>query len=369
MVETGNGDMKRLVVVVSLGLLCALAMGGVMLSATVGTVQADPPGVTYTPAGPDGWRVANMPAPVNEQALGVPGLFTVSVRTRPILDEWALPSVHPVARLLNTYWEVTAHPNRQLVAFNGQVTMDGEAQTANLPTQLSPQERADLAAKTGVKQHFKNGLSTLGHSLQMVPLSILCLPAIPLFVNEVQTQSRNRKEKVYTNRQTILLDEAWQQSGPYVQRVRSLQQQFTPNSGLYTAPVDANQGVYHVLPHKSYYDMDLTKRQVAFLPNAHPTLVFRFRLHQPFTAAQLDDLIEQERVATGKTIDTAITMKQPSSGPWVNPPSDRNTIALTNCEMRITALFTDVALQCSGETDSRTVAPLPTRLLGGTMHP
>jgi hypothetical protein len=291
----------------------------------------------------DGWQLLNAPAPVNRTDT-VPGLFSITLKTLPIDPEMASRDVHPLALVLNQYTQVTFTPNPNAVTGLTQVTLNGQANTANIVAQLAPEVHAQYRKEVGFWQRIKNGVTTVLHSVAIIPLSLLCLPLTPMFIGNVIDGSKERKQTIATKKQDMALATIWQNSQAFVERVEALQQQFDPEKPVET-PIN-------ILPYIKQFAFDFKRKQVAYLPEA-PALTMLLTFKQPVAQATLQQALKQSSLPLATSPDELVVNTHTTYLLEPNSPKPEGVFIKT-CQLTYLGNFNDAHLWCQGYKQTKT---------------
>lgn len=308
---------------------------------------------------PNGWQLVNPPKPVTLKNVGLPGVFTVSVETLPVVADLPAAGVHPIATVLNRYWAVTVHPDPAKALWNGHAEVDNQHQTANLTGLLTPAQRTQLIRTTGWGQRVINGTTTVAHAVMSIPLAVLCLPVVGMIVQNVVYESTWRKQEFYKNKQHLMLDDALQQASRLTSRIEALQQRYNDSPTLHRPNPYPTGNTIHILPSKEYYELDVARRRVRYKGEYRPMVAVRFGFKQAVTVGEVESLIESSR----KTSPIPMTWNVA----YLQPPYDENrpyrelTLAqkaastVTECRLILMDQFRHATLNCTAQPER--VAP------------
>jgi hypothetical protein len=292
----------------------------------------------------DGWQLLNAPAPVNRTDT-VPGLFSITLKTLPIDPDMASREVHPLALVLNQYTQVTFTPNPNAVTGLTQVTLNGQANTANIVAQLAPEVHARYRKEVGFWQRIKNGVTTVLHSVAIIPLSLLCLPLTPLFIGNVIDDSKERKQTIATKKQDMALATIWQNSAAFVERVEALQQTFTPADEPIVKPIP-------VLPAVEQFVFDLKRKQVAYLPEKAPAVAMNITFKQPIEQTALQQALQQGSLPADTPNDISVSIQ---ANYLLEPTSPKaEGVFIKQCQLTYREHFAHAHLWCEGYKQTKT---------------
>jgi hypothetical protein len=291
----------------------------------------------------DGWQLLNAPAPLNRTDT-VPGFFSITLKTLPIDPDMARREVHPLALVLNQYTQVTFTPDANTTLWPTQVELNGQPKTANIVEQLAPELNAQYRKEVGFWQRIKNGITTVLHSVAIIPLSLLCLPLTPLFIGNVIDGSKDRKQTIATKKQEMALAAIWQNSAAFVGRIEALQQTFPPD--------EQARSPLAVLPFKEQFAFDFKHKQVAYLSEKAPTVAIQLTFKQPVAQATLQQALQQGSLPVIKPDEVSVNLMATY---LLEPQSPKpEGVFIKSCHLTYRDYFTHATLWCQGYKQTKT---------------
>jgi hypothetical protein len=325
-----------------LSLVTLIALLQLLASLAVPLAQA---GATLPPQTfADGWQLLNAPTPLNRTDT-VPGFFSITLKTLPIDPDLASRGVHPLALVLNRYTQLTFTPNPKVVTGLTQVTINGQANTANIVEQLAPEVHARYRKEVGLWQRLKNGATTVLHSVAIIPLSLLCLPLTPMFIGNVIEGSKSRKQTIADKKQDMALAAIWHNSQAFVDRVEALQQTFTPSDEPIHKPIP-------LLPAVEQLAFNMKRKQVAYLADKAPSVAMHLTFKQPVAKQTLQQALQEGSLPVDRPDDLDVSIQATY---LLEPQSPKaEGVFIKQCQLTYRDYATYAHLWCEGYKQTKT---------------